>query len=132
MEELLFSTKKKEELINITREIEQAVRIYDIKDGICVLFVPHATAALFINENEPGLKEDLLNSLSLIVPNREGYKHDRLDKNATSHIKATLVSPSLTLTIHEGSLVLGTWQQILLCEFDGPRDRKVLLQVVGQ
>lgn len=121
------------------------------KEGICVVFVPHATAGLLMNENEPGVKEDLLNSLSYMVPNNKGYKHDQVDNNATSHIKAALVGPSLPLTIHEGNLVLGrwqkrqallsmlkslwllTWQQIFLCEFDGPRTaRRVILQVVGK
>ncbi len=131
MEELLFPTKRKEELVDITLEIKAAVRRMNVKEGICNVFVPHATAALFINENEEGLKEDILNSLSYMVPNNKGYRHDGEDGNATSHIKAAIIGPSIALTIHEGNLILGTWQQIFLAEFDGPRkSRRVLLQVV--
>ncbi len=151
MEELLFPTGKKEELVDITAEVKRAVSRQSVKEGICCLFVPHGTAALFINENEPGLMEDLLNSLSYMVPNQlpasgialakvtgkmagwTGYKHDQVDNNATAHIKAALVGPSLTLTIHEGNIVLGTWQQVFLAEFDGPQNkRRVMVQVVGR
>jgi len=105
------------------------VRDSGVINGVCRLYVPHTTAGLTINENaDPSVQHDILMELGKIVPLRDNYHH--LEGNAAAHIKASLVGHSATLLVEEGRLVLGTWQGIFLCEFDGPRRRRVLVKVV--
>lgn len=127
--QLVIKTKKREEIIDITHEVEEQVAISKIKEGFCLVFVPHATAALTINENaDPAISEDLLESLRGLIPKGK-WKHDRIDGNADAHIKSAIIGPSLTIPIKENKLKLGTWQGIMLCEFDGPRERKIIVEV---
>lgn len=126
-----ISTSKKEELIDITAEVEKTIADSKIKNGICFLYVPHATAALTINENaDPNVADDIIKALQKAVP--EGsWKHDRIDGNATAHIKSTIMGSSETIPIENGKLALGTWQDIFFCEFDGPRsNRKIIVQII--
>jgi len=122
------STKERTSLVDITGEIEKIVRDSGVKDGVCALFVPHTTAGITINENaDPSVKADMLKELNKIVPFEDGYSH--MEGNAAAHIKSTLVGQTVNVFIEDGALVLGTWQGIFFCEFDGPRQRKVLFKL---
>ena len=118
------------EMIDITGRVAALVRESGIKQGLCHAFVPHTTAAVTINENaDPDVPRDILTALDRIVPLSEGYGH--AEGNSAAHIKASLFGSSQTLLIDDGALVLGTWQSLFLCEFDGPRTRKVLVKLTG-
>ena len=115
-------------MLDITRQVAQAVRESGIKDGICTIFVPHTTAAVTINENaDPDVTRDILDKLERLFPRSDGYRHS--EGNSSSHIKASLLGFSETVLVENGSLVLGTWQGIYFCEFDGPRTRSFLVDV---
>lgn len=125
--ELTIKSSKREQLIDITDLIEEKI---DIDKGILHIFIPHATAAVTINENaDPNLSKDITNFLNSIVPKGK-WMHDRIDNNADSHIKASLIGNSVTIPIKDKKLQLGTWQNIFLCEFDGPRQRKVIVNFI--
>ena len=118
------------QFVNIDREIAQAVRDSDTQDGICIVFVPHTTAGITINENaDPDVVRDMVMEINKIVPLQDGYHH--MEGNSAAHIKSSLFSPSLTLIIQDGRLVLGTWQSLYFCEFDGPRTRTCYIKVVA-
>jgi len=130
MERIDIKTSSRFEMVDITNEVRSAVKRSGKKEGICVLYVPHTTAALTVNEGaDPSVKEDILMELDRNIPLDDGYSH--LEGNAAAHIKSALMGPSLTLIIEEGDIVLGTWQSIFFCEFDGPRSRKVFLKILG-
>ncbi|MBW1724061.1 MAG: YjbQ family protein [Deltaproteobacteria bacterium] len=119
------------ELIDITTEIQDAVLSAGIGQGLCMLYVPHTTAAITINENaDPSVKDDILMIIDKIVPWKAGYRH--LEGNSPAHIKSTLVGSSELIAIENGRLVLGTWQGIFFCEFDGPRTRKVHVRLIAE
>lgn len=121
---LTVKTKAKTELIDITSEIQQMVLSSGIEEGLCILYVPHTTAGITINESaDPSVKGDILMILNKIVPWEAGYRH--LEGNSPAHIKSTIVGASELVIIENGRLVLGTWQGIFFCEFDGPRTRNV-------
>lgn len=121
---LTVKTKAKTELIDITSEVQQMVLPSGIEEGLCILYVPHTTAGITINESaDPSVKGDILMILNKIVPWEAGYRH--LEGNSPAHIKSTIVGASELVIIENGRLVLGTWQGIFFCEFDGPRTRKV-------
>ena len=121
---LTVKTKSRTELIDITSEVQNTVRSSSIADGICMLYVPHTTAAITINESaDPSVKTDILMILNEIVPWKAKYRH--LEGNSPAHVKSTLVGASELVAIENGRLVLGTWQGIFFCEFDGPRTRKL-------
>ncbi|MBU0461490.1 MAG: secondary thiamine-phosphate synthase enzyme YjbQ [Nanoarchaeota archaeon] len=115
----------------MTKEVEHAVAKSGIKKGLCSLFVPHATAAITINENaDPNVGIDILEALKRIAP-KGAWKHDAIDRNGDSHIKSSIIGASQTIPIREGRLCLGQWQDIFLCEFDGPRKRKVIITIIA-
>jgi len=121
---ITVKTKAKTEMIDITSEIQQWVRSQGLSDGLCMLYVPHTTAAVTINESaDPSVRSDILMILNKIVPWEAGYRH--MEGNSPAHVKATLVGTSEMIAIENGHLVLGTWQGIFFCEFDGPRTRKL-------
>ncbi len=129
MHELTISTTKKEQVIDLTSEVKKAVKNSGVKDGIAIVYSTHTTAGLIINENaDPNICDDVLNSLSNIVPNHGKYKHDAIDNNAAAHIKAALLGNSVALIIRNNQPILGKWQAIMFCELDGPRQRKVLVK----
>jgi secondary thiamine-phosphate synthase enzyme len=130
---LTFGTSAAYEVRDLTREVEAVVRESGVKDGLCAVFTPHATAAVTINENDdPNVGTDLLDALARLVKERDGWRHDRVDDNAAAHIKAAVVGPSETIPVKEGRLALGTWQNVFFCEFDGPRaSRRVHVTVIG-
>jgi secondary thiamine-phosphate synthase enzyme len=122
-------TSRQTEFIDITRSVEEAAKKTGVEGGICFLFVPHTTAAVTINENaDPSVPQDILMELNKVIPSQERYRH--LEGNSPAHIKASLVGSSQTVFIESGTLALGTWQGIFLCEFDGPRNRNVYVKVV--
>ena len=119
------------EWINITNEVSKAVSDSAIREGICVVFVPHTTAAVTVNENaDPDVPRDVNFALNKISPDRREFAHS--EGNSAAHTKTSLVGPSLTLIVTGGRLILGTWQGIWFNEFDGPRTRKVQIRVMGE
>ena len=127
---LTIETTSRFEMIDITGRVAALVRESGIKQGLCHAFVPHTTAAVTINENaDPDVPRDILAALDRIVPLSGNYRH--AEGNAAAHVKASLFGSSQTLLIEDGSLVLGTWQSLFFCEFDGPRTRKVLVKLAA-
>lgn len=123
-------TTSKTELVDITHTVEEAVRKAGVEEGVCHLFVPHTTAAVTVNEHaDPSVAEDVLAELEKIVPQHGRYRH--LEGNAPAHVKASLIGPSETLLIRANRLLLGTWQGVFFCEFDGPRRRQLHIKIVG-
>ena len=128
---LSVKTQEKTELIDVTSEINQAIQKSGIEQGLCMLYVPHTTAAVTINESaDPSVKADMLMVLNKIIPWEAGYRH--LEGNSAAHIKTTLVGSSELIAIEGRRLVLGTWQGIFFCEFDGPRNRKLQVRIIEE
>jgi secondary thiamine-phosphate synthase enzyme len=127
---LTVKSTKRTEFIDITSKVQDAVRSAAGGSGLCMLYVPHTTAAVTINESaDPSVKDDILMVLNKIVPWEAGYRH--LEGNSPAHIKATMVGSSELIAIEHDRLVLGTWQGIFFCEFDGPRTRKVHVKIMS-
>jgi len=121
---LTVKSKSRTQLIDITSEIQKVVRSSGISEGLCMLYVPHTTAAITINESaDPSVATDIMMVLDEVIPWKADYRH--LEGNSPAHIKSSLVGASELIIIENGSLVLGTWQGIFFCEFDGPRTRNV-------
>jgi len=118
------------EFVDLTARIKQVVAESRVAEGLCHVFVPHTTAGITINENaDPSVKADILMVLNKVISDREPYRH--LEGNSPAHIKASLMGPQLTVLVNRGHLVLGTWQGIFFCEFDGPRTRRVHIKVTA-
>ncbi len=130
--EFIITTRSSEELIDITHNVEEVVQKSNIHNGVCLIYVPHATAGIIINESaDPNIKRDFLSALDRFIPRHAGYLHDRIDNNAHAHIKSAVIGSSVSIPIKDGHLGLGTWQAIMLCEFDGPRSkRRVVIQII--
>ncbi|MCL4310275.1 MAG: secondary thiamine-phosphate synthase enzyme YjbQ [Actinomycetota bacterium] len=130
MEEVRISTSKRSELIDVTSRVRSAVAASGADAGICIVYVPHTTAGVTINEGaDPAVRRDIVMELDKLVPLDDGYAH--LEGNSAAHIKATLTGPSVTLPVAGGQPLLGTWQSVYFCEFDGPRSRRLLISVVS-
>jgi len=129
METIKLQSKQREEMIEITAEVEKLLRGSEIKEGICVLFTQHTTCGLTINENaDPDVKSDMLLFLKNTIPQfYDGFRH--FEHNSDAHIKSSLVGASVTVPFENGKLLLGRWQGIYLCEFDGARERKVVMMI---
>ena len=125
--ELKVRTRNRNDVVDLTRQIAELVRQADLEHGLCHVYVPHATAAIIVNENDdPQIGQDLLTALDGLIP--EGvWLHDKVDENGASHLKATILGPSETIPIQRGRLALGTWQAVMLVDFDGPRDRTAIV-----
>ena len=122
-------TRTSVEFIDITRDVQEVVAASKTKSGVCHVFVPHTTAAVTLNENaDPSVAADIIAQLDEFVPRQGNYQHS--EGNAHAHIKASLIGNSVTLLIDGGDLVLGTWQGLFFCEFDGPRSRTLLVKIV--
>ncbi|MBC7219313.1 MAG: YjbQ family protein [Hadesarchaea archaeon] len=130
--EFSISTGKQCEVIDVTDKVISAVRESGIKNGLLLVLLPHATATLVLNEDEGGLKQDLLNRLDDLVPKQGNYHHDRIDDNAHAHLKSALFGSIPVLPIINGRLVRGTWQNFLLIEQDGPRTRRMVVFAMGE
>lgn len=132
-EEIEFSTSEPREVIDMTDEVLRVVRESGIENGMLIAQLPHATSMLVLNENESGLKRDLLEKLDDFAPVRAGYNHDRIDDNAHAHLKAAFTGSSRALPIIDGRVVRGTWQSFLVLEQDGPRSRRrLIVSVFGE
>ncbi len=129
MKIIKLTTKKKYEVVDITEEIEKNVK--DIGEGIVVIYTPHATGAVIINENyDPNIRLDITDSLNELIPEGK-WRHDSIDNNGAAHIKAAILGPSETVIIKNGKLQLGTWQSICFCDLDGPKERKILIKIIN-
>ena len=125
---IAVSTSARTELIDVTGQVERAVSESGVEEGICTVYVPHTTAGVTINENaDPSVRRDILSTLNKLIPFDGDYTH--MEGNAAAHVKATLVGPSVSVIVTGGKLSLGTWQGIYFCEFDGPRRRRLMVQV---
>lgn len=126
------------ELIDITGKVKEIVKSKsksksgDVDSGICVIFTKHTTSGIIINENEAGLKSDILALLNALIPKGKGYLHDRIDDNAHSHLRSVVLGSSVTVPIEKGDLVLGTWQSIFFVECDGPRRREIHVKAIKE
>jgi secondary thiamine-phosphate synthase enzyme len=124
-------SKNMTEMIDITSKIQDAVLSSGIGQGLCMLYVPHTTAAVTINESaDPSVKDDILMIIDTIIPWKAGYRH--LEGNSPAHIKSSLIGPSELIAVENNRLVLGTWQGIFFCEFDGPRTRKIHVRLIKE
>jgi secondary thiamine-phosphate synthase enzyme len=127
---LSVRTTSRVEMVDITGQIQELVRLSGVEEGVCHIFQAHTTAGLTINENaDPSVAADILMVLNRVISDQEAYRH--LEGNSPAHIKASLMGPQLTVLVSHGSLLLGTWQGVFLCEFDGPRTRKVHLKIMA-
>jgi secondary thiamine-phosphate synthase enzyme len=124
-------TRSQNEWRNITAEVRRIIAASGVREGICVVFVPHTTAAVTINENaDPDVPRDMLTAMNAISPDRAEFRHT--EGNSAAHAKTSLVGPSITVIVSAGQPLLGTWQGIWFTEFDGPRTRKVYVRVLGE
>lgn len=129
MLEIHVKTSRKNQIIDITTQVSEMVQNSGVSEAICCVYTPHTTAAITINENDdPNVCEDVLEALAKLIP--EGvWRHDRVDNNAAAHIKAAIIGPSEAIPVSDGKLLLGTWQAVMLVELDGPRERRVIVDV---
>lgn len=132
-DEFEISTSKRIQTIDITDKVEKVVEKSGLKNGICQIFVPHATAGIILEEAESGLLRDIEKAVDDIFPKGAGYEHDRIDDNANSHLASGFIGQSRILPIKDGRIVRGTWQRPLLIEMDGPRSRRrVFITIIGE
>jgi len=125
-----IQTTNRTELIDITDRVRAVVKECGIKDGICVITTRHTTSGIIVNENERGLRADILDMLGSLVPEDRNYAHNSIDNNADAHLRAVLLGMSETIPIDDGHLVLGTWQSIFFVELDGPRNRTINVKMI--
>jgi secondary thiamine-phosphate synthase enzyme len=131
MKQLNVNTSSREEMIDITRDVQQVVKESGVLRGVCCVFTPHTTAAITINENaDPDVPRDVIATLQQLIPKDDGYRH--VEGNSDAHIKSSLVGASEMVMVENSTLVLGTWQSLFFCEFDGPRRRNVLVKVISE
>lgn len=128
-----YRTHAHDEIVDVTEDVRRAVIESGIAHGQCLVFTPHATAAVVINENDdPNIAKDLLRALEAMVPTRNAWLHDQIDGNAAAHVKSAMLGPSETIPVAGGRLCLGTWQNVFLVELDGPRhERQLIVSVIG-
>ena len=130
MQTLIVKTDHRTQLLDVTAQVQKAVSVTKISNGICYLYVPHTTAGIAINEcADPDVARDIEGALDRLVPKVGSYRHS--EGNSDSHVKSALVGVSQAVFVEDGRLVLGRWQGIFFCEFDGPRERKLLVKVVS-
>lgn len=130
---LWFSTKKKKEIVPISHEVEQAVAESGVKEGFCLVSAMHITAAVFVNDYEPGLWEDIMAWAEKAAPERPDYKHHQTgETNGDAHLKRLLLGHQVMLPITGGKLDLGPWEQVFYAEFDGQRKKRVIIKVIGE
>jgi secondary thiamine-phosphate synthase enzyme len=130
---LKMHTRQKKEIVNITSEIEEAVTESKIKEGICLVNSMHITSSVFINDEESGLKQDFLKWLEEIAPENPSYLHHHTgEDNADAHLKRTIMGREVVVAITKGALDFGPWEQIFYGEFDGQRDKRVLIKIMGE
>ena len=127
MNTLSVKTNAQTEMLDITGQVQEAIKAEGFQNGICMLYVPHTTAGITINESaDPSVRKDILMVLNQVVPWKADYRH--MEGNSPAHVKSSLMGASQLVAVENGQMVLGTWQGIFFCEFDGPRTRKLLLK----
>ncbi|WP_069807569.1 secondary thiamine-phosphate synthase enzyme YjbQ [Vulcanisaeta thermophila] len=130
--ELVIETRQRRDIVNITDQVERVVRESGVRNGIVLVFLPHATAGLFANEDEPNIRRDYANLFERLVPASGDYHHNMIDNNADAHLLTTLYRQFYVFPVINGRLVRGTWQELFLADFDGPRSRRVVVLVMGE
>jgi secondary thiamine-phosphate synthase enzyme len=129
LEYINIKSKNRNEFIDITKEVQEVVKKTKVLSGVCYIYTPHTTAGITINEGaDPAVQHDIQNTLTRLVPYERNYLHR--EGNADAHVKSCLVGTSQFAIIENGSLVLGTWQAVYFCEFDGPRHRRVVVKII--
>ena len=131
-ETFTIKTSRRIQVIKVTEYVEKIVEKSNINEGICHIFTPHATAAIIINEYEPRIVEDYIKWITEIFRPGGGWRHDEIDDNAHAHLASSMIGSGRILPVSKRSLVRGTWQEIMLIELDGPRERRVVVQVLGE
>jgi secondary thiamine-phosphate synthase enzyme len=131
MEQFSIDTRGRTQVVDVTSEVESAVRQSSVREGVVVVQTPHTTTAVVINEREGGLMQDLLDWAARMAPDGAGYRHDGTDGNAHAHLQGVMMGASVSVPVTEGRLALGTWQSVLFVELDGPRSRRLHVQVLG-
>ncbi len=132
IEEFHVSTRPGMSVVDITSRVEEAVARSGVRNGMCLVFVPHATAAIIANEAEPGLTEDYIDLIRELFKPGGPWRHNMIDNNAHAHLASAVIGPSRIFPVIDGRLVRGTWQNIMLLELDGPRHRRVIVEVIGE
>ncbi len=128
LKKIQIHTNSRTQLINVDGLVSGVVSESGVKEGVCVIWVPHTTAGITINENaDPSVTADILSEMNKVIPFEDGYRH--MEGNSAAHIKSSLFSPSLSVIITGGRLLLGTWQSLYFCEFDGPRTRSLYVKI---
>ncbi len=129
LKEITIKTNIQTQILDITTQVQKVVRESGIIEGLCCVFVPHSTAGVTINENaDPSVKQDIVMELNKIIPFNDNYSH--LEGNSAAHIKASIIGSSVNIPVKNNYLLLGTWQGICFCEFDGPRTRKYFVKII--
>jgi len=129
LKEITIKTNTQTQILDITAQAQKIVEESGITEGLCCVFIPHTTAGVTINENaDPSVKQDILMELNKIIPFNDNYSH--LEGNSAAHIKASIIGSSVNIPVKNNNLLLGTWQGICFCEFDGPRTRKFFIKIV--
>ena len=131
MERFPVETRHRSEVVDVTGLVEGAVRASGVEEGIAVVQSPHTTTAVVVNEREGRLVKDILDWAAKMAPRGAGYRHDGTDGNAHAHLQGVMMGTSVTIPVAEGRLALGTWQSVLFVELDGPRSRRLHVQVMG-
>lgn len=125
-------TKGRTEVVDITNFVEEAVSKSEVKNGLCIIHSVHSTTAIIVNENEAGLREDIRKKIASDYPKGAGWRHDRIDDNADAHLASAFIGASRILPVKDGRLARGVWQNIFLLELDGPRSRRIIVEVIGE
>jgi len=130
MKNVRVTTSRRQELVDVTRLVAEAVQNASVRSGVCVVYCPHTTAAVTINEGaDPDVASDIVTGLDRLIPENWEFRH--MEGNSDAHMKSSIIGPSETLIIDGGRLLLGTWQKIFFCEFDGPRERSIQIHILG-
>lgn len=130
MQKIRVSTNRREQMVDITDQVQRSVEESQLSSGLCVLYCPHTTAAITVNEGaDPDVASDIISGLGRLIPSSWDFAHH--EGNSDAHMKASLVGPTQVLIVENGRPVLGTWQRIFFCEFDGPRDRSVYVKMMN-
>ncbi len=129
LKEITIKTNTRAQILDITAQVQKVVSESGITEGLCCVFIPHTTAGVTINENaDPSVKQDIIMELNKVIPFDDNYSH--LEGNSAAHIKASIIGPSVNIPVKNNNLLLGTWQGICFCEFDGPRTRKYYVKII--
>ena len=132
LEDIRMSTKNRTEVVDVTANIEEIVRRSGITNGVCVVHTVHSTVAVIVNEHEAGLVKDIVKKVQQDFQRGAGWLHDRVDNNADAHLASSYIGPTRMFPVREGRLVRGPWQNIFLLELDGPRTRKIMVEIIGE